>query len=308
MKILITEPLDAEVVDNYAKKYTEFVFQQTTNFFSKKLSEQISAGKDCSGMIVRSQTRVSKKLVEQLPSLKIVISACSGSDNIDKRALQLFKIKYLNSANCNYESTAEHIICLLLALAKNLILANNSLRDGHWCKNEFISQKISGKILGIIGLGKVGKCLAQKAVGLGLKVVAYDPYFTLKNNINKIKLVKLNTLINQSDFISLCVPLTNLTNNLIGKNELNLMKPSSFLINCSRGKVVDEQALYTACKNNRIQGAALDVFSNEPEINNKLCQSNNIIVTPHIAGQTKESLIRSSEYALSSIIKYLKEI
>lgn len=306
MKILITEPLDVKVINAFVKKHPEMIINQRTNFSLKTLKDQIEVGKDCSGMIVRSQTRVTRDLIKHLPKLKIVISACSGSDKIDKKALRDSKVKYLNLPNGNYESTAEHILCMLMALAKNLILANNSLKDGCWGKDKYVSQQITGKKLGIIGLGKVGTCLAQKASGLGLKIIAYDPY--LKSSQNKeVGLVKFETILRQSDYVCLCVPLTPKTNSLISQRELNLMKPSSFLINCSRGQVIDEGALYAACKRDQIKGVALDVFKNEPKINKKLCSLANIVVTPHIAGQTNESLERNSKIALSKIIKYIKD-
>ena len=307
MKILITEPLDVKVIEIYVKKYPKLVIQQVTNFSSKTLQEQISVGKDCTGMIVRSQTRISRKLIKHLPNLKIVISACSGSDKIDRSALKDLKVKYFNLPNGNYEPTAEHILCMLMALAKNLTLANKTLKNGYWGKDKYISQQITGKKLGIIGLGKVGACLAQKVGGLGLKIIAYDPYLKSCNN-RQVKLVELEALIKQSDYICLCVPLTCETNGLFGEKEFSLMKPSSFLINCSRGKVIDEEALYMACKNDQIQGAALDVFKNEPNINKKLCSLANVIVTPHIAGQTKQSLKKNTENVLSGVIKYIKDL
>ena len=213
----------------------------------------------------------------------------------------------MNLPNGNYGAVAEHIICLILSLAKNLVQANQQLKNLIWCKDKFISDTISGKTLVIIGFGKIGKSLSKKAIGLGLRIMVYDPFVNL-TKYSQVQSVSLNKLLRKSDFITICVPLLKETKNLIDKNKLDFMKPSAFLINCSRGEVIDENALYDFCKERKIKGAGLDVFTNEPNINYHLCRLKNVIATPHIAGQTREALKENSEYALKQVINLLHEL
>ena len=161
--------------------------------------------------------------------------------------------------------------------------------------------------MGIIGFGKIGKSLSKKAIGLGLRIMVYDPFVNL-TKYSQVQSVSLNKLLRKSDFITICVPLLKETKNLIDKNKLDFMKPSAFLINCSRGEVIDENALYDFCKERKIKGAGLDVFTNEPNINYHLCRLKNVIATPHIAGQTREALKENSEYALKQVINLLHEL
>lgn len=307
MKILITELLDQEVYKVFQYKYPDLDFQVDINFPKKSIKEQVNLLKEYDGLIIRFQTKITKELVIKAKNLKIIVSACTGIDNVDLEVLKHLRIKHINSPYGNYEAVAEHILSLIFAQAKNLILANQSLKLRVWRKNDFISDEICGKKLGIIGFGKIGKCLAEKAHCLGIKLLVYDPFVNLKQ-YQHIKAVKINYLLKKSDYIAVCVPLNKHTNNLINEDKLKLIKPSSFLINCSRGNVINEQVLYKLCKNNKIKGAALDVFSHEPNINFKICQLDNAICTPHIAGQTKESLRKNTEYAFKQIINYLHQL
>jgi D-3-phosphoglycerate dehydrogenase len=304
MKILITEPLDQTIVRRFQNQYPGIIFQSAVNFPGQDLPVQIKLIKDCQALIIRSETKIIKALVAKATGLKIIASACSGVNNVDLKALKKLGIKHVNSPNGNYEAVAEHILCLMLSLSKNIISADRQLKNHLWRKNKLISEMINGKTLGIVGFGKIGKCLSKKALGLGLKILAHDPFVNLAEYPH-IKPATLNTLLKKSDYIAVCVPLLKETVNLINKNKLILMKPSAYLINCSRGEVIDEKALYYCCKNRKISGAGLDVFSNEPNINYDLCELSNVIVTPHIAGQTKEALKKNSEIVLKQVINYL---
>ena len=304
MKILITELLDQAVYKVFQYKYPDLDFRVDIDFPKKNIKEQANILKNCDGLIIRSQTKITKELVMKAKNLKIIVSACTGMDNVDLETLKQLEIKHINLPNGNYEAVAEHIICLIFALAKNLVPANQQLKNLIWCKNEYISEMVSGKTLGIIGFGKIGKSLSKKALGLGLKILAHDPFVDL-TKYSQVKPAALDTLLKKSDYIAVCVPLLKETTNLINENKLGLMKPSAYLINCSRGEVIDEKALYYCCKNRKISGAGLDVFVNEPNINYNLCRLKNIIATPHIAGQTKKALKKNSESALKQVINYL---
>jgi D-3-phosphoglycerate dehydrogenase / 2-oxoglutarate reductase len=304
MKILIAEPLDKKVIRDFKLQYPQIKIDVDDQFSQQSLSRQIKKLKIYDALIIRNQTQISLNLVKDLTRLKVIASACTGTDNVDYDALKKLKIKHFNSPNGNFESTAEHVLAMIMALAKNIVPANQLLKKHDWCKQNFISQELIDKTLGIIGLGKIGKTLAQKALYLDMEVIAYDP-FLKESPIDDVSLHSLKYVFKKSDFVSINIPGNDETNGLIGKKELAMMKKTSYFVNCARGEVVDEKALYRVCKNGDIRGAALDVFIDEPKINQKLVSLDNVIVTPHIAGQTREALKRNSTVALEKVIKYL---
>jgi phosphoserine phosphatase SerB len=224
--------------------------------------------------------------------LRVVGRAGIGVDNIDIKAATARGVAVVNSPMGNVRAAAEHTIALIFALSRNVPQAHNLLHEGVWGKNHFMGSEIAGKTLGIIGLGKVGTQVARRGLALEMRVMAYDPFLT--QPVDGVEMVALDDLLRQADYVTLHVPLTPLTANMIGERELGLMKESAFLINCARGKVVDEAALYTACKMGDIRGAALDVYASEPLKGSPLLELENIIMTPHLGGTTHEAMRASA--------------
>jgi|BEDMetMinimDraft_2_1075160.scaffolds.fasta_scaffold04713_2 D-3-phosphoglycerate dehydrogenase len=243
-------------------------------------------------LVVRSETKVTARVIEAAKRLKVIGRAGVGIDNIDVATATKKGIMVVNAPSGNIIAAAEHTIALMLALARRIPQADLSVRRGEWTRSKFQGSEIRDKTLGIIGLGNIGVEVAKRAKGLDMKVIAYDPIIPQdRAEQYGVKLVDLNELLSLSDFVTLHVPLTDSTRNLIGRAELNLMKPSAVLINCARGGVLDEQALYEALKDGKIAGAALDVFASEPPINSPLLELDNVVLTPHIGGSTKEAQI-----------------
>ncbi len=285
-KILVTEPLHEAGIKELER---DFRVDVKLGMSPAQLAGEIG-GYDA--VITRSGTAVTPQLLEAgRERLRVVGRAGIGVDNIDINAATARGIAVVNAPNGNVRAAAEHTIALLFALSRNIPQAHNLLHDGVWGKNHFVGCEITGKTLGIIGLGKVGSQVALRARGLGMDVVAHDPFIEQGPDV---PLVALDDLLRHSDYVTLHVPLTAITANMIGERELRLMKRSAFLINCARGKVVDETALYDACKSDLIAGAALDVFANEPLTDSPLLELNNIILTPHLGGTTHEAMHASA--------------
>jgi HAD superfamily phosphoserine phosphatase-like hydrolase len=285
-KILVTEPLHEAGINELER---EFQVDVRLGMSPTTLASEIG-GYDA--VITRSGTAMTPHLLEAGKGrLRVVGRAGIGVDNIDINAATARGIAVVNAPNGNVRAAAEHTIALLFALSRNIPQAHNLLRDGVWGKNHFIGCEVAGKTLGIIGLGKVGTQVARRALALDMDVIAYDPFIEQGPDV---PLVTLDDLLRHADYVTLHVPLTPITAGMIGERELRLMKKSAFLINCARGKVVDEPALYDVCKSELIAGAALDVFAHEPLTNSPLLDLNNIILTPHLGGTTHEAMHASA--------------
>jgi D-3-phosphoglycerate dehydrogenase / 2-oxoglutarate reductase len=242
------------------------------------------------GLIVRSQTDVSAGVLEAGTNLKVVGRAGSGVDNIDVAAATRRGIIVMNTPGGNTISTAEHTVSMMLALARNIPQAHQSLRSGKWERSAFVGTELYGKTLGVVGLGKVGSEVSKRASAFGMKVVAYDPAQSaeMAGKANA-QLVGLHDLLRQSDFITLHSPLIAETKGLIGPESLSICKYGVRIINCARGGIVDEAALLKALDEGIVAGAALDVFEHEPPVNSKLIQHPKVVVTPHLAASTGEA-------------------
>jgi HAD superfamily phosphoserine phosphatase-like hydrolase len=285
MKILVTEPLHEAGITALRQ---DFDVEVVLGLSPSALMNVVG---DYDAIITRSGTPVTSELLEAgAPRLKVVGRAGIGVDNVDVSAATAAGIPVVNAPNGNVSAAAEHTIALLFALCRNVPQSDRLLREGVWGKNRFLGVEVAGKTLGIVGLGKVGTQVARRARALDMEVIAYDPFVPQRD----VPLVHLDDLLRQADFVSLHVPLTPLTNRMVGLRELGLMKESAFLINCARGKVVDEEALYNACMTGDIAGAALDVFENEPLKGSRLLELTNVIVTPHLGGTTHESMWASA--------------
>lgn len=286
MKILVTEPLHEAGIE-YLER--DFEVDVRMGLSPASLVREIV---NYDGIVTRSGTAVTTRLLEAgRGRLKVVGRAGIGVDNIEIEAATERGVAVVNAPNGNVRAAAEHTIALLFALCRNVPQAHALLREGVWGKNRFMGCEVAGKTLGIIGLGKVGAQVARLGMALGMEVVAYDPFVEPHPDI---PMLTLDDLLRQSDFVTLHVPLTPITDCMISARELDLMRESAYLINVARGRVVDEAALFDACKSGRIAGAALDVFAEEPLVGNPLLELGNVIVTPHLGGTTQEAMRASA--------------
>ncbi len=260
------------------------------------------------GLIIRSSTQCTPEILENAGSLRAICRAGVGVDNVDVPAATKKGIIVMNTPGGNTTSTAEHAITLILALSRNIPQAFNSVREGKWERKKFTGTQVSGKTLGIIGLGKIGKEVAKRAVALEMKVLGYDPFVSNETIPNlDINLVKdLNDMYKQADYITLHIPLTNDTKYLISKNEFGLMKDGVRIINCARGGILSEEALYDALISGKVAGAAIDVFEKEPPENNKLLELDNVLPTPHLGALTGEAQLAVAEDAAKQMVDILK--
>ena len=245
---------------------------------------------DYDALIVRSQTQVGAEVIELGKKLKVIGRAGVGTDNIDVDAATRKGIVVVNAPTGNTVAAAEHTIALMLALARNVPQANSRLKSGKWPKEEMVGSELRNKILGIIGLGNVGSEVAKRAQAFEMRMVAHDPFVSKDYARNlEVDLVSMDELLKGADFITLHVPLTAATKNLIGNKELAKLKPTARIINCARGGLIDEEAIVKAIKSGKIAGAAFDVFNKEPVTNSPLFKEDKIIVTPHLGASTVEA-------------------
>jgi len=255
-----------------------------------KPEEIIAIIGDYEALVVRSQTQVSAEVIEAGKKLQVIGRAGVGVDNIDVGEATRRGILVVNAPSGNTVSAAEHSIALMLSLARHIPQANASLKSCVWRRSDFMGTEVRGKTLGIIGLGNVGSGVARRALGLEMKLIAYDPFISVDHARNlQVELVPLEQLLKESDVISLHMPLTKSTKGLIGAKELALVKPTVRIINTARGGLIDEEALVKAIKENRVAGAAIDVFIKEPCTESILFENDKIIVTPHLGASTSEA-------------------
>ncbi|MEE9195643.1 MAG: phosphoglycerate dehydrogenase, partial [Alphaproteobacteria bacterium] len=247
---------------------------------------------DYDGLVVRSATKVTAKLLEKAKRLKVIGRAGIGVDNIDVDAATEKGVAVMNTPYGNSITTAEHTIAMMLALARAIPAADASTRQGKWEKSKFMGVEVSGKTLGLIGCGNIGSIVAEKAQGLAMKVIGYDPYLALERAEDLgVRKVDLGQLFAEADFISLHVPLTDSTRNIINAAAIAKMKDGVRIINCARGGLVNEPALRKALEDGRVAGAALDVFSVEPATENPLFKAPNLVATPHLGAATTEAQV-----------------
>ncbi|MCS6950169.1 MAG: phosphoglycerate dehydrogenase [bacterium] len=259
-------------------------------------------------LVVRSETKVTAEVIEAARRLRIIGRAGVGVDNIDVAAATQRGIIVVNSPEGNTIAAAEHTIALMMAMARNIPQADRSLRAGEWKRSKFVGTEVYRKTLGIIGLGKIGREVARRAKGLGMNVVAYDP-FTPTEVAERIgvKLTDLNSLLAQSDFVTIHTPLNEQTRHLINAERIALMKDGARLINCARGGIVDEGALAEALRSGKLAGAAVDVFSKEPPPpDNPLIALENCVVTPHLGASTEEAQVNVAVDVAEQIVSVLR--
>lgn len=257
--------------------------------------------KQFDAVVIRSATKLTKEIIdaEAGGKLKLIVRAGVGIDNIDLQTAKDNGIEVKNTPNASSNSVAELAIAHMFAVARFINVSNVTMRNGEWNKKKYKGIEINGKTLGIIGMGRIGRSLAQKATALGMKVV-YTDLFGKQDGLD-YDFLEIEELLKVSDFISLHVPYDKTKGALIGKKEFELMKDGVILINCARGKVVDEAALIEALDNNKVAGAGIDVFEEEPTKNEALVNHPKVSVTPHIGASTKEAQVRIGEEVVSTI-------
>ena len=264
---------------------------------------------DCQALVVRNQTQVDQELLAAAPALKVVGRLGVGLDNLDLVTLGQRAIVVVSAGNANATSVAEYALAAMLVLARRLISADASTRAGAWDRAGHTGTELHGKTLGLIGLGDVGARVARRASALGMRLLAFDPALTpthLAAAEFGVQLLPLEDVLRQSDFISLHVPLTQATRHLMNRASLALVRPTAYLINTSRGGVVDEAALAAALRDRRLAGAALDVREIEPPgADDPLAGLENVLLTPHVAGLTQEAQDRTCTAVAQDVLRVL---
>jgi D-3-phosphoglycerate dehydrogenase len=258
-------------------------------------------------IIVRSRTKITKNVIDAAPNVKIIARVGVGLDNIDTEYAESKGIKVLNAAEAAMNAVSELVIGHMIALSRSIPKANDGLKNGKWLKKELVGSELRGKYLGIIGVGNIGRNIGRIAKCLRMNLIGYDIFPINQEYIREVSMIKtdLKTLLENSDFVTCHVPLTEKTKHLINSETLSYMKSTSFLINTSRGEIVDEKSLVVALTENKIAGAALDVFEIEPPTNTELLNLPNIICSPHIAAQTKEAQELASTVIAEKVIQTL---
>jgi D-3-phosphoglycerate dehydrogenase len=272
-------------------------------------SELISEAKNYEVIVIRSRTKITNEIISKAKKTKIIARVGVGLDNVDLESAREHQIDVLNSPESAINAVAELVIGLMLSLARSLPLADSEIKKGNWIKKELSGIELKGKYLGIVGVGNIGRNLARIAKALRMNIIGYDTFPIKREFINEVGMITtdFNTLISSSDFISCHVPATSETKHMFNESTFSKMKPTAFFINSSRGEIVDEKSLYNALVTKKIAGAALDVFDKEPPTNRKLIELSNIICTPHIGAQTKESQDLASNVIAEKIIQKLLE-
>ncbi len=301
MKVLVADPISDEGID-MLRSHTQVDVRT-----GLKPEEIISIIGDYEALVVRSQTQVSAEVIRAGRKLQVIARAGVGIDNIDVEEATQQGIVVVNAPTGNTISAAEHSIALMLSLARHIPQANAALKSCVWRRADFMGTEVKGKTLGIIGLGNVGSEVARRAQGLEMRLIAYDPYISVDRGHNlQVELVPLEQLLKESDFITLHIPLTESTKGLIGTKQLAMVKPTVRIINTARGGLIDEKALVKAVEENRVAGAAIDVFTKEPCTESILFKNDKIIVTPHLGASTTEAQATAAKDVAVQIIDIFK--
>jgi D-3-phosphoglycerate dehydrogenase len=286
-RVLISDALSPAAVQIFKDRGIDVTFEPNLGKDKDKLAAMIG---DYDGLAIRSASKATAKLLEAATNLKVIGRAGIGVDNVDIPAATAKGIIVMNTPFGNSITTAEHAVALMFALARQLPAADVSTQAGKWEKNRFMGVELEAKTLGLIGAGNIGSIVARKALGIGMKVVAYDPYLSPERALQLgIEKVELEALLARADFITLHVPMTEATKNILSAEALAKTKKGVRIINCARGGLVDEEALAAAIKSGHVAGAAFDVFSVEPAESNPLFGLENVICTPHLGASTNEA-------------------
>ena len=300
MKVLANDGLEISAINEIKKNG---VYIETNHLDKEELIENIN---NYDVLVVRSNTKVTSDVLEAgaKGNLKLVIRAGVGIDNIDLDYAKKVGIKVSNTPDASSDSVAELALGHMFSVARYIAVANYTMRNGQWNKKQYKGSEIAGKILGIIGMGRIGKALAGKAEALGMKII-YADVLGKQDNL-AYEFMDLDNLLKVSDYVSLHVPYDKDKGALISSREISMMKDGAVIINCSRGKVVDEEALLEGLNSGKLAGAGIDVFEQEPSKNTELINHERVSVTPHIGASTKEAQERIGKEVAAIVINFNK--
>jgi D-3-phosphoglycerate dehydrogenase len=261
-------------------------------------------------LVVRSRTNVSRDVIESGNSLKVIARVGVGLDNVDTNYAESKNIQVINAQEAATNAVSELVIGFMISLARLIPHAHSEMSKGNWIKKSLMGTELSGKYLGIVGVGNIGRNVGRIARALRMNIIGYDIYPISREYINEVSMINadLNTLVESSDFITIHVPLSSDTYHLFDSKLLSKMKKSGYIINTSRGGIVDENALYDFLKDRKIAGAGLDVFEVEPPINRKFLELPNVLCTPHIGAQTKEAQGLAARVIAEKLIHRFQEM
>ena len=299
MKILICDTLNSKVLEEL-QSLGECIDISSSESKDQDLVSEIN---DAEVVVIRSSTQLTKEIIEKGDKLKIIARCGVGVDNIDIEYAKSKNIKVTNSPSANLNSVVELTVALIINAARKINLSDSHLKDGKWNRKKFIGMELTGKQLGIVGYGKAGRLLSKMMKSFDMSIAFYDPY--VKKWDGPEKRLELDELLSTSDIISIHVIKTEETENLISKEKLDLLKESAILINTSRGGVLDEDYLIELLRSNRIFGAGLDVYSEEPPKNIDNFADINLITTPHIGASTNEAQLKAGLDTVENIQKIL---
>ncbi|MGR3540142.1 MAG: phosphoglycerate dehydrogenase [Hasllibacter sp.] len=286
-KVLVSDKLSETAVQIFRDRGIDVTFDPSIGKDKDKLLAVIG---EYDGLAIRSATKVTEKVLNAATNLKVVGRAGIGVDNVDIPAASKKGVIVMNTPFGNSITTAEHAIAMMFAVARQIPLANASTHEGRWEKSRFMGVELTGKTLGVIGAGNIGGIVCRKAIGLGMKVIAYDPFLSEERADELgVRKVELDELLAKADVITLHVPLTDATRNVLSAEAIARLKPGVRIVNCARGGLVDEDALAEALKDGRVAGAAFDVFAVEPATESPLFGLENVVVTPHLGAATTEA-------------------
>ena len=300
-KVLISDKLSPAAVDIFRRRGVEVDLKPGLS--PAELRAIIG---EYDGLAIRSATKVTREVLDAATKLKVVGRAGIGVDNVDIRTATARGVVVMNTPHGNTITTAEHAIAMMFALARQIPMADASTRAGKWEKNRFLGVELTGKTLGVIGCGNIGAIVANRGVGLHMKVIAFDPYLSEKRALDLgVEKVELDTLLERADFITLHTPLTDATRNILSREALAKTRPGVRIINCARGGLLDENALAEAIKSGHAAGAALDVFETEPATDSPLFPLENVVCTPHLGAATEEAQENVAQQIAEQISDFL---
>lgn len=304
VKVLVSDPIEKEGLSPLLTN-SKFDVSIKTGLKPEELLREVS---NAEVLLVRSETKVTPTVLESGKNLKLIGRAGVGVDNIDLAAASKQGVIVMNVPGGNTVSAAEHTVSLIMALAHNIAAADASMKLGKWDRKKFMGSELVGKKLGLIGLGRVGREVAQRAMGLEMQVLAHDPMADPEwAKLVGVKLTSVENIIAEADFISVHVPLTDATKHMINAETIGKMKKGVRLINCARGGVIHEKDLLDALISGHVKGAALDVFESEPPTNWDLVKHPNVIATPHLGASTEEAQTKVSVQLAEAVVEYFEK-
>ncbi len=301
VKILVSDPISDQGIEILKK---EFDIDIATGLPPEELIKRIG---DYEALIVRSETQVTKDVINAGKKLKIIGRAGVGVDNIDVNTATERGIIVVNAPEGNTISAAEHTIAMMMAMSRNIPQANASLKSKKWDRKKFMGVEVRGKVLGVVGLGRIGAEVSKRAQGMEMKILAYDPFISQERAAELgVELTTVEDIVRRADYITVHTPLTKETKDLISSKEFAIAKKGVRLINCARGGIINEEALAQAVKDGIVSGAAIDVFTKEPPFENPLLELDSVIMTPHLGASTEEAQINVAVSVAEQIVNALK--